>query len=329
MASEIELPYKIITDDEVNIRFNNLKKYTSDFKNIPYFVKNMPRGFNYKYKGKYMIHLYDNNEYLELNLISDKWMEPIRLTVSVNNKESPHEYWNSHHEEIMNYAQTNYKNTDKHSLRESLYELSLEATTFKPSNAVMIYKFFNVKNALDISSGWGDRLIGAMACNLDNYIGVDPNPLLHPNYKKMIDFFKDGHKLKGNYIVYKAAFEKWKPNKKISSIKFDIVFSSPPYFNYEIYNANDDNQSIKNRDLNSWFDEFLMTSIKKSLSMLKNNGVLAININDIRNGPRYVINMINETKKFAKYEGCLSYSGITSDGKPRNPQPIWIFRKNE
>ena len=54
-----------------------------------------------------------------------------------------------------------------------------------------IIEHFNSKKILDMSSGWGDRLVGAMACNIDCYHGFDPNSCLHPGYKKMIEFFKD------------------------------------------------------------------------------------------------------------------------------------------
>lgn len=318
------IPRKKITSKEVVKRFENLRKLEPEFEDIPFSVKNLPRGLDLTYRGEYKIILYDSSEYLDLNLISDKWVEPIRLEVSVGGNPSPEDFFIKNRDQVEKYSRENYGDLSEESLRESLYKLSLEATTFKPSTAVMLYKYFDAMKVLDFSSGWGDRLIAAMACDLELYVGVDPNSKLHPKYQDMIKFFGKHFQLHGEYKMVESPFEEWDPPKKYRN--FDMVFTSPPYFDYEIY-SEDESQSVHNRDLNQWFNEFLMVSIKKSLKLLKKGGILAININDIRDGPRYVLRMLAETKKIATYLGCMGYSGKTHNGQPRNPQPIWIFKK--
>ena len=120
-------------------------------------------------------------------------------------------------------------------------------------------EFFKARRILDLSSGWGDRLIGAMASDIDCYHGFDPNPCLHPNYKKMIKTFK---KYKVNkdaeYKIKKQPFEK----AKLKPNFYDLMMTSPPYFTMEIYDSNPTTSKTQSvSSVNSekeWFDNFLL-----------------------------------------------------------------------
>ena len=73
-------------------------------------------------------------------------------------------------------------------MRDQMYRNVKECTSFRPLNLTYILQLYNAKSVLDFSSGWGDRLLACLATNT-RYIGVDPNELLHPKYKEMIEFF--------------------------------------------------------------------------------------------------------------------------------------------
>jgi len=48
-----------------------------------------------------------------------------------------------------------------HSMREAVYKVAKECTQFKASLTVCIFRRFGAQRVLDISAGWGDRLLGS------------------------------------------------------------------------------------------------------------------------------------------------------------------------
>ena len=73
----------------------------------------------------------------------------------------------------------------------------------------------------------------------------------------MIEMF--GGTNKNNYNINYKPFEK----ANIYEDKFDLVFTSPPYYKLEIYN-NDKKQSVfKMNDENSWLNKFMYPSLQK------------------------------------------------------------------
>lgn len=321
-----KLPRITISKEERLRRFDNLRKLKLSFSNKQFQIRNLPKWVDFRLEGKHWIILIPVGEYEDYNFITHHWIDHLIVQVTVGGHPSPADYWRQHSEEIRANAQKEFGSTDDNTLRQVLYSTAIEATAFRPSTAVSIYRMFNAQKVLDFSSGWGDRLVGAMAADLDLYVGVDPNEELVSCYQGMIDFFGKHRDLKGKYVMEKAAFEKW-DSKDYKD--FDLVFTSPPYFDFEVYNTEDPNQSIQGRNLEKWFSEFLMVSMKKSLSLLKSGGMLALNVNDIFRGSRYVMAMLAHTELLCYYVGCIAYSNFDDKGAPKNPQPIWIFRNSQ
>ena len=65
--------------------------------------------------------------------------------------------------------------------------------------------------------------------------------------------------------------------------KYDLVFTSPPFFDMEIY-ENVETQSVeKFKSIIKWKEGFLYPAIKKSYKCLKRGGHLALYITDFKN----------------------------------------------
>jgi len=204
------------------------------------------------------------------------------------------------------------------------------ASQFKPSCAKCIYELFNAKNVLDFSSGWGDRLAGFMATsNTKKYVGIDPNTALIQGYKQQISTFNVDKEI---YMICDTA-----ENANVSGT-FDLIFTSPPYFNIERYST-DMNQSYKKyKKLDLWLNDFLYYSLNKYWNMLEDNGIMAVNIGDVYSG--HTINKIcDPMNKFigtlpgANYVGCIGYKMqkrllSKSDKIGVFAEPIWIWGKN-
>ena len=53
-----------------------------------------------------------------------------------------------------------------------------------------IYCRFNPKSILDMTMGWGGRLWGAYALNIQKYTDIDLNVSLKKPYEEMVDILK-------------------------------------------------------------------------------------------------------------------------------------------
>ena len=187
---------------------------------------------------------------------------------------------------------------------------------FKPNVAKAMYDYFNVKNVLDFSMGWGDRLAGFYASmNTELYVGVDPRKENHPIYERQaryydnhLTFFENKKKTK----FHLAAAEDFNFNEYHDT--FDIIFTSPPYFNIERY-GEDDNQSwVRYKDIDSWNYQFLQKSLDNMLPTLKSGGKLCVNISDVnaktKGGAQYLkicdpMNEFLDEYRDMEYVGCI------------------------
>ena len=97
---------------------------------------------------------------------------------------------------------------------------------FKASTAKYLYKRFNATSVLDPTMGWGGRMLGATSLGI-NYIGFDTNIDLRPGYENMIEEL--------NLENVKLFWETSLNEEIIKTLDYDMVLTSPPYVNLELY----------------------------------------------------------------------------------------------
>jgi 16S rRNA G966 N2-methylase RsmD len=320
---KLDYPYKKYSMEIENVlsRFHRLKEYRPPLVKRRANIFSLPRGTPEKYikfDNMYLYILVKEEDYDLYDNISDYFQEQERVKCKrFDQKISSYEYWQQNKIDII-------KKVDEltiHNVREELYKLWYECTSFRPSLFVGFWKIFSkersIKKVLDISMGWGDRLIGALATDIELYVGTDPNTKLFDGYKRIIEAFNGKNKA----ICINSGFE----NANVEEYgPYDLVFSSPPYFNLETY-SDEITQSTHNRDLEAWYKEWLIPSLKKALNNLFTGGIMIININNIRGYTDYTIRMVKEISGHGvKYRGCIpQWSGI----KNKSAQPFWIFEK--
>jgi hypothetical protein len=269
---DIPLKRNFYTKHQIKKMFKNIMDYDYESRIVKQQYKLENISIEPTFKGKYFLILSKKSDYLEMNLLSDMFQEKARLKCKVHNsKYSPYDFYNKFKSIIYAKCKKEYGRTKDHNIRETLYNACKECSIFRPALMVTIIKLFNSKTILDFSSGWGDRLIGAMACDkyIDFYCGVDPNPDLVDGYANMISFFK-------------------KDPQKFKMIQYDLVFTSPPFFDIEIYRI-DDFQSSRHSTERDWFDDFLKICINKSVDLLCMNGILALSINRKKTSFVYIL----------------------------------------
>ena len=69
-----------------------------------------------------------------------------------------------------------------------------------------IVREFNAKRILDFGAGWGDRLVGAIAADVEEYCAFDPNLALKEGHDKIIETFVPKEN-KNRYHIHYEPYE--------------------------------------------------------------------------------------------------------------------------
>ena len=140
---------------------------------------------------------------------------------------------------------------------------------FKITNALQIYNNYSPKVAvMDPFCGFGGRLVAAMMKNI-NYIGIDLNKDLEPGYNKLLNDFREKTTSKIELLFQDSNTIDYSAYKN----KYDMVFTSPPYENIEIY------KHSEKKTIEEW-SKFYKEVFQKLWDSLEPNGTYIININE-------------------------------------------------
>ena len=132
----------------------------------------------------------------------------------------------------------------------------------------------------DMSSGFGGRLLGAMACgSVAKYIGTDPST---PTFSGLQKMAAELGPLSSTVIeLHQLGSEIFTPERE----SLDLCFTSPPYFDCEKY-SDDEGQSFKKYSTQElWLNGFMAGTLDNCYHGLKCNGTLAINIAAVKSYP--------------------------------------------
>jgi hypothetical protein len=139
-------------------------------------------------------------------------------------------------------------------------------TIFRPIVSMEIYCQYKPNTILDFTMGWGGRLVGACALNIKKYIGIDSNINLREPYKNLQKFMNQLSTTKIElHFTDAVKFD-------YSKIKYDMVLTSPPYYNTETYQGQ--NKQIKE----IWDKEFYEPLFKNTFYYLSKGGYYCLNI---------------------------------------------------
>jgi len=199
-------------------------------------------------------------------------------------------------------------------------------SNFRPSAAKAVYDYFKAENVLDMSAGYGGRLLGFLASkSTGTYTGVDPSERTINCNQAIVDYFKQNHRVR----LIQSPFEDATDLPKV-----DFAFTSPPYFKKEVYDGDDEKQSSNRyQSYDAWRDNFLAVMIQKVRDVLLPDGTMAINIQDVRIN-NVVFPTTDDTVQVAQSNGFimkerldLSLSSFGRGLKKTKSEPIFIFKK--
>ena len=140
---------------------------------------------------------------------------------------------------------------------------------FRPLIAAKLYELFRPTCVLDPTMGWGGRLVGAMVLDVPRYIGIDSNLALKRPYREMLKLLRPESKTKA-VLKFQDAL-----TVDYSKLKYDMVLTSPPYRNLELYGADGAPPYASKED---WDSEFYMPLFRRTFDGLQPGGFYALNV---------------------------------------------------
>jgi 16S rRNA G966 N2-methylase RsmD len=326
-----DLPLVEISDIDAKEDFHKLSNLqTKDF------LKTDQLFSRYEYKWEL------GKNYIDLSNIGNKssnlFHQDLRYKCDSINSPSPYRTW---YDKKFFFTLLNglwslkIKEVTSETLRSCIAMRKYIASQFRPSAAKFIYEYFEAENILDFSSGWGDRLVAALATNsVKSYIGIDPNFELKNRYEKMINFYNIKNK---NIEQYYEPAEDILPKINLKNSP-DLIFTSPPYFIIERYSKEKNQSWQRYKKIDKWLNGFLFPVIEESWKLLKSGGHMAINISDV-----YCLHQVNhicdpmndfisnltgsEKKDNINYRMAKRINS-KSDQNGIFVEPVWIWKKN-
>ena len=139
---------------------------------------------------------------------------------------------------------------------------------FRPLVAMKIYDRFKPTNVLNVCSGWGGFVVGAAAMNIQNITAIDNNPNLLQPYTAMIQELDKYSSTKIEFINNNVL------TYNFSNNLYDMIISSPPYYNIEIYG----NLPAPYDTKHEWNESFYKPLFTKLWGLLQPEGKLIINV---------------------------------------------------
>lgn len=185
------------------------------------------------------------------------------------------------------------------------------AVNFPPLTAKLLYETFLAHvttpevRVWDPSAGWGGRMLGALSYNRQcadgsvqrmEYIGTDPNPVFYKHGTSMYATVRDYYNaIRSSESLFSTTHDanvlqmgsedfQHTPEFRDRRGMFDLVFTSPPYWQKEAY-SDDPNQSYKKfAGYEAWRDGFLTETLRTAWDALAPDRYLLWNIADVKFG---------------------------------------------
>lgn len=309
----------------------------------------------------------------ELDIIPDLYTEEVRLECNVARHRSPAALWRRGLRDLALAGPPQKKDAAQvlaerawemlappsartgrqvaEALREGLYGLDRdgelrfpECNQFKASLSAAVYRLFAEDLAqasggrdlrvLDPCAGWGDRALGAGVAERMlradapfelHYTGVDPNRSLEPGHRRLADEL--GLRAEFHY----EAFEDWDAGGRL----FDLVFTSPPFSHYEVYEAGPDRarqSSARHPTHEGWIRGWMQPALAKMASLLRPGGYLVLYVKDTSRAHP----LTEPMRRFVARDTVLEFQGtipclVERPGAPdgvvlSRPMPLWVWK---
>ena len=212
-------------------------------------------------------------------------------------------------------------------------------SNFRPMNAKAIYERFTPEGGTiwDYCAGFGGRMLGALSSKKNfKYVATDPNTETMYHLHELAELIEEVTGREDSYELHCCGSEvfKGKPNS------IDFAFSSPPYFDLEVYSDEPTQCFNKFPELEGWLEGYVRQTIKNLYYMLKPGACYAVNIADFTVHGGKEVSYVDAWREISEQEGMPLYTtfylGVTaragsaeqSSGELKK-EAIMVFKKPE
>lgn len=200
-------------------------------------------------------------------------------------------------------------------------------SNFRPTAAGAFYNIYGKNRVVwDMSFGYGGRMLGAMKAGVKKYIGSDPCVENYNGLKRMIGDFPNFF-VPDRIELHNCGSE----TLVLDNGSVDLCFTSPPYFNTEMYSDDETQSYVKFPTREEWLNGFLGKTIDNCKHCLKDDGILAINIANVRSYPNLESDTVRMIKgKGFRLIGTMKYalSSLKHNDKFKH-EPIFVFDRGK
>lgn len=143
-------------------------------------------------------------------------------------------------------------------------------SVFRPAVAKYVYETYAKGGVVwDPCAGYGGRLMGAMAAGVAKYIGTDVESETVAGNQALAKVL--GVSDKCSVILSKA-------EEHAIQEPLDLVFTSPPYFDLEVYGDASEKAATGYGSVTGWLQGFLEPVLKRAFDHLRPGGHLVLNL---------------------------------------------------
>jgi 16S rRNA G966 N2-methylase RsmD len=134
---------------------------------------------------------------------------------------------------LIYYKEVKNKNNTKNEyiVLKEVYNICISAINIiRPLVYMEIYAKYKPKCILDFCAGWGGAAVAASALNIEKYIGIEINTNLVKPYEKLVEYLNNKNSGTKIEMIFDNAL-----NIDYSKMRYDFVFTSPPYYFIQKY----------------------------------------------------------------------------------------------
>lgn len=275
---------------------------------------------DFKYETCTLYRVYERDYFIDA--VSSHFTEHIRAECKTLNKPNFVSVWKSLTPEVIK----SFKSQNE--LRDFIYNEynARECNYFSAGLCIRLYLGFNKKRhpikIIDPSSGWGCRMLTAIACgdHVSEYTGYDVNKKLIEPYNKIIEKLDKDKKCSFHITPFETAHVKVE--------YYDLGVTSPPYFDLENY-SDDESQSVNSqrKTYEEWITTFYIPYLYNLARSIKNDGRIILYVSNYRNMGK-LIPLGDDTLKIYNSHPYVKYfktGYLRQNDKDKFPRPFFIF----
>jgi hypothetical protein len=190
-------------------------------------------------------------------------------------------------------------------------------TKYRAVTSKAIIQFYGSERILDPCAGWGGRMLGCLAAGPNcAYVGCEPDPQTAQGLRNILADPAIPAAVRARAQVFEKPAEVALAQTHSDSDLglFDMVLTSPPYFNLELYTAGQQSTNTY-PTWEGWTEQWLKPVILGCLAHLKPGGVSCWSVKNFKTDKKYPL--ADVTKKIHQEAGWHLVQTVKMTGSAR------------